>query len=312
MLYRYLQQERDSERIYRKFTEAGIDFIPLKGAVLRQYYPEPWMRIGCDIDVLVPENLLEDAAAVLTERLSYRYHGRDDHDLSFFSPSGNHVELHYMAVDEGRFEKAQNVLKRMWEDASALDPSGCHKVLSDEMFYFYHIVHMAKHIENGGCGIRPFLDLWILNHRMDGNLQKRRKLLQEGDLIPFAEAVEKQTEIWFSQKQPDAMSQCLTQFVLQGGVYGVLENQIVVHQTKLGSKGRYVLRKIFLPYDRLKYHYPILQKYRFLTPVFEVVRWLKLLFKGGIRRSAHELKINANVSGNKAEEVESLMRYLGI
>ena len=25
----------------------------------------------------------------------------------------------------------------------------------DELFYFYHIAHMVKHFENGGCGIRP-------------------------------------------------------------------------------------------------------------------------------------------------------------
>ncbi|MBO4954226.1 MAG: nucleotidyltransferase family protein, partial [Clostridia bacterium] len=36
-----------------------IDFMPLKGAVIRQYYPEPWMRTSCDIDIHVKKDRLE-------------------------------------------------------------------------------------------------------------------------------------------------------------------------------------------------------------------------------------------------------------
>lgn len=311
-IYRYLRLDQDAQRIYSVLTGEKIEFIPLKGAVLRSYYPEPWMRTSCDIDIMIPEERLEEAVEALVKKLGYRYQGRNDHEMSLFSPSGLHLELHYMAVDKGRFEKAQNVLKRMWQDASGAEPFGYHKVLSDEMFYFYHVAHMAKHIENGGCGIRPFLDLWILNHQLDYDPQKRRQLLEEGDMVSFAEAAETLAEVWFSRKEKDPMSRQLEQFVLRGGVYGVLENRISIFQTKLGGKGRYALQKIFLPYDRLKYQYPILQKYRFLTPVFEVVRWLKLLFKGGVKRSVRELKMNAEVSGDKQMATYDLMRYLGL
>lgn len=311
-VYRYLQQEREMQRVLSVLNEAKIAFIPLKGAVLRGYYPEPWMRTSCDLDVLVPEDRVEVAASALVEKLGYSYKGKGDHDLSLFSPGGLHLELHYMAVDHGRFEKAQNVLRRMWEDAVSIDDGGCHKALSDEMFYFYHITHMAKHIENGGCGIRPFLDLWILNHRLTYDPQKRRDLLQEGELVPFAEAAEKLAEVWFTQTKMDLMSERLEQYVLRGGTYGILENRIGIYQTKLGGKGRYALQKIFLPYDRLKYHYPILQKHRFLTPLFEVVRWLKLLFKGGVKRSVRELKMNAGISGDHQSATQEMMSYLGL
>lgn len=30
-----------------------VPFIPLKGAVLRQLYPEKWLRTSCDVDILV-------------------------------------------------------------------------------------------------------------------------------------------------------------------------------------------------------------------------------------------------------------------
>jgi len=311
-IYRYIRLDHESQRIYDVLADTEIDFMPLKGAVLRGYYPESWMRTSCDIDVMIPESQLEKAKSVLVEKLGYTYKGKNDHDLSLFSPNGLHLELHYMAVDKGRFEKAQNVLKRMWEDASGTESCTYHRVLSDEMFYFYHIAHMAKHIENGGCGIRPFLDLWILNQKLQFDPEKRRDLLTEGGLLPFAEAVEKMAEIWFTSREMDAMSRQLEQYVLRGGTYGALENRISIDQTKLGGKGRYALRKIFLPYDTLKYQYPVLQKYRILTPVFEVVRWLKLLFKGGIKRSVNNLKMNVAVSTEVQEQTGSLMSYLGL
>lgn len=33
--------------------QAQIPFLPLKGSILRDYYPEAWMRTSCDIDILV-------------------------------------------------------------------------------------------------------------------------------------------------------------------------------------------------------------------------------------------------------------------
>lgn len=29
--------------------------------------------------------------------------------------------------------------------------------MKEEMFYFYHIAHLAKHFEVGGCGIRQII-----------------------------------------------------------------------------------------------------------------------------------------------------------
>ena len=36
------------------------------------------------------------------------------------------------------------------------------KRVSNEDFYIYHIIHMAKHFINGGIGIVHILDIWIM------------------------------------------------------------------------------------------------------------------------------------------------------
>ena len=61
-IYRYEKLNSEYENICELFETEGIVFMPLKGSVLRKYYPEEWMRTSCDIDILISENDIEKAA----------------------------------------------------------------------------------------------------------------------------------------------------------------------------------------------------------------------------------------------------------
>ena len=52
-IYRCEQIKYEYEILCSALEEAKIPFLPLKGSVIRKYYPEEWMRTSCDIDVLV-------------------------------------------------------------------------------------------------------------------------------------------------------------------------------------------------------------------------------------------------------------------
>ena len=120
-LYRYEQIRYEHENLCDALEKAEIAFIPLKGSIIREYYPEPWMRTSCDIDVLVHQKDLDRAVAYLTENLQYTLHGRATHDVSLFTPMGVHVELHFDLVEEGRANDAIEVLSAVWENVSLLD-----------------------------------------------------------------------------------------------------------------------------------------------------------------------------------------------
>ena len=62
----------------------------------------------------------------------------------------------------------------------------------DKMFYFYHVAHMAKHFEIGGCGVRPFLDSYLLLYYAQYRTESCCQLLRKGGLLTFAKAV----KIW--------------------------------------------------------------------------------------------------------------------
>lgn len=312
-IFRYLRLSNAYEQICGTLEKAEIPFIPLKGSVLRDFYPEPWMRTSCDIDILVKAEHLESAIASIKEELQYADGPKGDHDVSLFSAAGIRLELHYDTLAENSaINESYAVLSRIWETAIPKQPGMYQCELTDAMFYFYHIAHMAKHFQIGGCGIRPFLDLWILNHRVQCDVQARRQLLAQGGLLAFAEAAEKLSETWFSGAPMDSMTDQLARYILSGGVYGTMENNVAMQQQKQGGKLQYALSKIILPYETIKFHYPVLQKHKWLTPCYQVVRWFKLLFKGGVKRSVKQLRLNATASREEIQSTQILLQYMGL
>lgn len=311
-VYRYTQLDYELKQICCVLEEAAIPFIPLKGSVLRELYPEPWMRTSCDIDILVHESILEHATRVLAEKLNYKVGEKWGHDISLYSPTGVHLELHYAMIEETQVASSLVVLDRFWDSAIPCESCRYQHRVSDEMFYFYHIAHMAKHVRSGGCGIRPFLDLWILNHRVEHSKPNRDSLLSEGGLLAFAEAAEKIAELWFSGKScDDALAKQFEKYILGGGTYGTLENSISVRRANAG-KLKYIFSRIFVDNSFLVLMFPVLKKHPWLMPFGQVMRWFKLLFDGKLRLAAVELRMNANISEDQELSAKRLLRYLGL
>ncbi len=311
-VYRHERTLFEYKNLCDALENAKISFLPLKGSVIRQYYPQPWMRTSCDIDILVQEKDIEKATSILVKEHSYIYKGKSSHDVSLFTPSNVHVELHYNLIEEGRVNYSAKILNSVWERCKLKEGFSCWYEMSDEMFYFYHVSHMAKHFEEGGCGIRPFIDLWILDNIPSAEKEKRNQILNKGNLLKFADSVRKLSCVWFEDEEHNDFSLQMENYILRGGVYGSSENRVVVQQQKKGGRVKYALSKIFLPYDIIKFHYPILQKHKWLTPIMEIRRWFKLLFCGHAKRSFEELKYNKDVTTETAKATKKFLEEIGL
>jgi hypothetical protein len=310
-VYRYEKINHELGRLRKVLNEAKIPFIPLKGSVLRRYYPEPWMRTSCDIDILIHESDLERAVAMLVDKLAYKREFKGSHDISLFSDYGVHLELHYSLIEENCVGNIESVLQDVWKKADPVAET-FEYVLSDEMFYYYHIAHMAKHFVYGGCGVRPFLDLWVLNHRAPFDQDNRSAILAEGGLLTFTSEAKALSEVWFGNTEHTDITRQMQNYLLKGGVYGTTKNRVSVQQVKHGGKFRYAISRIWLPYDTLKFHYPSLVGKRALLPLYEVRRWCKLIFCGGAKRGMNELKLNSAVSATEQDQINEMLSALGI
>ncbi len=311
-VYRHERTKHAFTNLCDALEKSQIPFIPLKGSVIRKYYPEPWMRTSCDIDILVSEADSQKAMELLINEYGYSYQRKGSHDISLYSHGKIHVELHYDLIENGRANNSAKILTTVWDTAVLREGSQYWYEMPDEMFYFYHIAHMAKHFVEGGCGIRSFIDLWILDSIHQENFEKRNELLAKADLLIFANSLRRLCKIWFENGEHDHVSRQMEDYVLRGGVYGNHENRIMVQQQKKGGRLRYVLSKIFIPYDVIKFHYPVLQKHRWLTPFMQVRRWCKLIFWGHLKRTARELRYNNSISSEQAKSMQTFLDNIGL
>lgn len=311
-IYRYMRQDYEFHRICDTLEQGKIPFIPLKGAVLRELYPEPWMRTSVDLDILVHPEDVARAANILEATLSYEMDGRATHDVSLQTPGGAHIELHFDLVEEGRANSAKDVLDKIWGTALLRDGSGFWHELPDAPLYFYHIAHMVKHFEVGGCGIRSFMDLWLLENNVSGDPIQRSILLEKAGLLQFAQTAVKLSHVWLGCEAPDDLSQRLEQFILQGGTFGSASNRVALNQQNRGGKLAYIISRIFIPYEKLKRYYPIVVKYRWLTPFMQVRRWFMLLKPDVARMAQRELAANNDLTKQDAEKVSKLLNDIGL
>lgn len=307
-VYRYERMHYEYESICALLEEEKIEYMPLKGSVIRALYPQPWMRTSCDMDILIRFEDLERVVELVKTRLDYRVGEKSAHDVSMYAENGVHLELHHTLNSDS--VKRQEVFDRVWETATPTRENSYCKVMTDELFYFYHISHMAKHVLCGGCGVRPFLDLWILNHVSCGDKKAREALLKKGELFAFAKAAERLSEVWFSGAEADEISLRLQDYVLKGGVYGTMTNRVALQQQRKGGKFKYFMGRIFLPYRQLKYVYPVLEKYPFLYPFCIVARCFRLLKKDKAKKSLAELNAGANASEETKKEMQALLTSL--
>lgn len=296
------------QKLREVFAKSNIPFLLLKGSVIRSYYPEEWMRTSSDIDVLIPGRSYEDAKKLLESDSSFRYTNTTPHDLSFRMAEGIRLELHHSLIESNRIGKAEALLEEIWD--YAVKTGQLEYALKDEMFYYYHLAHMAKHIENGGCGVRPFIDLWLLNHRFPEN-PSRDELLVRGGLKKFADIAVRLSEYWFGANQhPDESVLLLERFVIAGGSFGTKENTVRIKSAKAHGKTGYLLGKIWMPYPNLCIQYPSLKGKRILQPAYELRRWMRIIFKGHLDYGVRELRLVNQLSPDIGE-AEILWEHLG-
>lgn len=310
VVYRYETLAYELEELRRVFNDAKIPFIPLKGSVIRKFYPEPWQRTSCDIDILVKEADADNASKILSERLQYGVDRKGQHDVSMFTASNVHVELHFKLLDSD-FKQVKDLIDVWSGDEISLLSDSVYQ-MSKELFLLYHIYHMAKHFIHGGCGIKPFIDLWIIKNKVGFDEEKAQKMLQESGLLAFFERSTDLVNVWFEDKEYSEITQEMEDYVLQGGVYGTLEQHIAMSQNKKGGKFRHLMGRIFLPYKSMVIYYPSLKKCPILFPFYQVRRWFRILFCGGRKTAMNEIKLNQSLSEKKKQAAKRLIDELGL
>ena len=291
------------------FEEEHIPFIPLKGAVIREMYPEPWMRTSCDIDVLVQENDLDRAEKAIVEKLGFVSKSeRNYHDISLYLDDV-HLELHFNIKEN--MENIDPLLSKVWEYASPKKEGGFEYVLTNEFLIFQHIAHLSYHVVNGGIGIKAFMDLHLLESKLEVDKSVLYKMLDEGNLRTLYEMSLKLSNVWFSDAEHDDVILVYQRYILNGGTFGTKMNAIAANSNKKGTFS-YVSGRIFMPYEQLCITYPSLKGRKYLLPFYQVKRWCRILTKRRYINVGEEIRANKSVSVENMSEYSKLLESLNL
>lgn len=295
-IYRYEQLSFELEKLSAALEEAKIPFMPLKGSVLRRYYPEPWMRTSCDIDIYVKKEDFDCAIDMLKKNCQYKYAYDTPHDISLAAPSGRHIELHHDLFEDDEVGVPNGIIDKIWKFSSVCDGYSYRYQMSAELFYFYHIAHMAKHLEVSGCGIRPFVDMLVMEKNMPYDRQKLCAMLEEAGLLDFFKAVCELKDVWFFGSEQTNQTEYLEKFIIDGGVYGTQKN--IAQMKAAGGTGKLkaFLKLMILPRENLEIVYPSLKKRPYLFPLYQVRRWCRFFVPSKRKKIMHLTSVRNSVT----------------
>ena len=306
---RFYSQEKAVCALAAALEAAHIDYMPLKGAVLRALYANPEWRVGRDVDVLVRANDFEKARRVAVGALSPIKVTEGGHDVGLELEGGVRIELHFSLFTGN--ERFGSLLADPFE--TACGEGHCYR-MSPAALYAYHVAHMAKHFRGGGCGIRAFLDLFLLQKNMTAEeLTAARALLVEARLTGFETVISRQSAVFFGGAEGDADTERLASFVAANHAFGSFRSQAANAVKRTNGKRkrtRGVLSRAFPPYRAMCYLYPVLRRWPILLPFCWLLRGLRMFSKKDRARFAAATGAMARVRDEDVKKLAEIYEYL--
>ena len=306
------QREYTLKQISSILQNAKIPYITLKGAVISAYYPHSWLRTSCDIDILVHNSDTNNAIEHLCKAGFVRISDKSTHDYNLLSPNRIHVELHYTLTQDDEVSNADDLLKCVWESANPADEHSYLYKIEPEMFILYHLAHMARHLMHGGCGIRPFVDLWLIENNISYDTKKLNDMLIKTNMIKFYSAANELSKVWLENAHHTEHTKLLEKFILDGGTYGTTQNAAQMSAAKGIGKTKTLLNLIFLPRKNLEVMYPNLKAHKSLYPLYQIKRWFRFFDKNKRNKVAHLTFVRKNVSDEDENSMRELLKFLGL
>lgn len=284
LLTQSIVQLAERDILFSVLNQAGLEILPVKGCWLKECYPQIDFRQMSDLDILIHREDRERAREIMLGAGYQEEEGQKiQHHDGYLKKPYVAAELHLQLLPNTHVH--WGYYDNVWEKASALEGQPLTKRLSAEDEYIFYFLHMQRHMEGAGCGIRPILDCLVFRDaypEMDrGYLQREFRNL---GMWEYVQQVEKLSDIWFrtGEELPDSLLS-MAELVLWAGTYGNLEGWFERRVADLKKKYKnpvilqivYWTGRFFRPMEEMKFLYPILEKLPFLLPLMWVIRIAK-------------------------------------
>lgn len=293
LLAQGIVQLAERDELFSALTAAGIPLLPFKGCWLKEMYPNMEYRQMADLDVLIPRDRALEARKILFS-LGYQPEAMEDapNHAGYRKPPYTEVELHIslLVEDNGYYDD-------VWNRVRKVEGYPCLFRFSAEDEYIFYILHLNKHLEDNGIGIRSVLDSVVFRDVFpDMDRQYLKQELQKLSLWQKALEIETLADCWFKTGAPVPESvSSLADFLISAGSFGNMEIRSRHRLEKIQEQYKnpilrtlvYWIGRICRPLKEMQLIYPILEKLPVLLPVFWILRALQKLFRNPRRIINH-------------------------
>ncbi len=309
------QQTHEIFTLCKELDNRKIAYLPLKGMILKKYYPKPEMRYMSDADILIKEEEYSEIEKIMTE-LDYTFKVESDHEY-VWNKGVVSIELHKRLIPSYN-EDYYKYYGDGWKLAKLND--GTQYFMTDEDFLIYMVTHLAKHYRDSGIGIKHFVDIWVyINQKNNPDEKYIETELKKLQLFEFYKNCMRLLDNWFDSADNTEITDYMTSFVFSSGVYGRAENNELSDALKKtlsmtntsNLRIKFYLKKIFVPYDTMKQRYRILERFPVLLPLMWAVRCFNLLFFGRDRIKQGAERIS-KLTNENIDAYKNALDYVGL
>ncbi|MDO5144044.1 MAG: nucleotidyltransferase family protein [bacterium] len=282
----------DAERriLMDEMENAGIWHMPLKGSVLKAWYPQYGMREMSDTDILFDGSRRKQVRDIfLRHGYSAEYYGRSNHDVYIKPPVYNfemHVSLFNDSNDEKAAEKYAGIRQRLIPDESG---KHCYHFTRED-FYIFAIMHAYKHYNRSGTGIRTLADMDVMIRQIGSLLDWAyvEKELEELGALEYERSSRALAAKIFGEAPVSRLALTdrereMLLYCMQSSTYGNIENGVTTRLQAIQAdeapitgltRVSYCLSRLFPSRQWCKDKYPLVYRYPCLMPLFWVWRWM--------------------------------------
>lgn len=313
---REARQEIEAQRVFNVLNHHNIPFIKLKGIVIKNLYPMPYMRSASDVDICMSKEDRQKAFDIMdslgyTLESSINYHDEYSKDNFFI------YEIHSDVISTK--SNLYPLFKNPFEKSTPDKDNNLQYVLSPEYFYLNLVTHLHKHFISEGCGLRLFSDIYIYRKaHPEIDFSFINKVLKKYSLTEFHNNIINLTECFFENKQPSEKLRQIALYVFKSGEYGnpQLKKLSWLSSTKSNrltfkDKAKYFLGNWFPGVKMLKRRYPILEKAPFLLPVCWIRRIFYTIFfkRSALKEQRDEIK---RLNSDELKEAKRIRNLAGL
>lgn len=316
IMYSYLcqKQRQQINELCAEFDKEKIDYMLLKGSVVRECYPSIDMRLMSDADILVKTEQYKKKIKPLMKRLGYVDVLESDHEY-VFTKNDFQIELHKRLIPSYN-KDYYAYFGDGWRLAKKKSGENSEYEMSNEDNFIYMFTHYAKHYRDAGIGIKHITDFYVyLKARKDLDWSYINKELETLQLLEFWKNTEKMLDVWFCGAECDEISAFMTHRIFSGAAYGTQEAHVLSQGVKTSKTTKNVKVKtffgsVFPAYKDMKISHRYLSKAPFLLPLAWACRWVAIIFNPRrIKQKKHRMDALTN---ENIHNYQSELNYVGL